>query len=101
MMIKILSLGKYNAITNLVLELEEENKILKIHNERLNGRLKELEQTLTDFETNGVKIKAELPFDEFEDEFEEVEFSEDISGWLKVSNDNTVNSVELNYGYED
>lgn len=101
MMIKILSLGKYNAITNLVLELEEENKILKIHNERLNGRLKELEQTLTDFETNGVKIKAELPFDEFEDEFEEVEFSEDISDWLKVSNDNTVNSVELNYGYED
>ena len=101
MMIKILSLGKYNAITNLVLELEEENKILKIHNERLNGRLKELEQTLTDFENNGVKIKAELPFDEFEDEFEEVEFSEDISDWLKVSNDNTVNSVELNYGYED
>lgn len=100
-MIKILSLEKYNAITNLVLELEEENKILKIHNERLNGRLKELEQTLTDFENNGVKIKAELPFDEFEDEFEEVEFSEDISDWLKVSNDNTVNSVELNYGYED
>ena len=100
-MIKILSLSKYNAITNLVLELEEENKILKIHNERLNGRLKELEQTLTDFETNGVKIKAELPFDEFEDEFEEVEFSEDISDWLKVSNDNTVNSVKLSYGYED
>ncbi|WP_290776104.1 hypothetical protein [Anaerofustis sp.] len=97
MMIKILSLGKYNAITNLVLELEEENKILKIHNERLNGRLKELEQTLTDFETNGVKIKAELPFDEFE----EVEFEEDISDWLKVSNDSTVSSVELNYGYED
>ncbi len=97
MMIKILSLGKYNAITNLVLELEEENKILKIHNERLNGRLKELEQTLTDFENNGVKIKAELPFDEFE----EVEFEEDISDWLKVSNDSTVSSVKLNYGYED
>jgi regulator of replication initiation timing len=96
-MIKILSLEKYNAITNLVLELEEENKILKIHNERLNGRLKELEQTLTDFENNGVKIKAELPFDEFE----EVEFEEDISDWLKVSNDSTVSSVKLNYGYED
>lgn len=61
-MFRIMSLNKYQALTRYVIELEEKCKVLKEFNANMEREIKRLEEKIKDYESNGVKIKAEEDF---------------------------------------
>lgn len=97
-MIKIMKLSKYKAIERLVVDLDTENIELKKFNKKLEDEIKRLEKKLHEYETEGVEIKAELPFDE---EVEE-EFTEYIADYIESLevNPNT-EEIALHHPYID
>lgn len=85
-MFKILSFSKYKALTRYVVDLEEKYKVLKEFNKNMEKEIKRLEKKVRDYELNGIKIKAEEDFYEYEP-------AEDLDLELKVFNDNVTRSV--------
>ena len=85
-MFKIMSFGKYKALTRYVVDLEEKYNVLKEFNKNMEKEIKRLEKKLRDYELNGVKIKAEEDFYEYEP-------AEDLDLELKVFNDDVTRSV--------
>lgn len=87
-MFKIMSFGKYKALTRYVVELEEKYNVLKEFNKNMEKEIKRLEKKLRDYELNGVKIKAEDEFMEYEPVNDL-----DLGLGLTVFNDEVTNSV--------
>lgn len=87
-MFKIMSFSKYKALTRYVVDLEEKYKVLKEFNENMEKEIKRLEKKLRDYELNGVKIKAEDEFMEYEPVNDL-----DLGLGLTVFNDEVTNSV--------
>ena len=83
-----MSFGKYKALTRYVIDLEEKYKVLKEFNENMENEIKRLEKKLRDYELNGVKIKAEEEFMEYEPVNDL-----DLGLELAVFNDEVTNSV--------
>ena len=87
-MFKIMSFGKYKALTRYVVELEEKYNVLKEFNKNMEKEIKRLEKKLRDYELKGVKIKAEEEFMEYEPVNDL-----DLGLELAVFNDEVTNSV--------
>lgn len=83
-----MSFSKYKALTRYVVDLEEKYKILKEFNENMEKEIKRLEKKLRDYELEGVKIKAEDEFMEYEPEN-----NLDLGLELAVFNNKVTNSV--------
>ena len=89
-MFRIMSLNKYQALTRYVIELEEKCKVLKEFNANMEREIKRLEEKIKDYESNGVKIKAEEDFYEYEP-MEELDLELEIAA--NVFNDDVTGSV--------
>ena len=89
-MFKILSFSKYKALTRYVVDLEEKYKVLKEFNKNMENEIKRLEKKLRDYELNGVKIKAEEEFMEYEP-INDL----DLGLELAVFNDDVTNKVVM------
>lgn len=83
-----MNFSKYKALTRYVVDLEEKYKVLKEFNENMEKEIKRLEKKLRDYELNGVKIKAEDEFMEYEPVNDL-----DLGLGLTVFNDEVTNSV--------
>lgn len=91
-MFKIMSLNKYQALTRYVIELEEKCKVLKEFNANMEREIKRLEGKIKDYESNGVKIKAEEDFYEYEP-MEELDLELELAA--NVFNDDVTGRVVM------